>query len=234
MTSQRDQQERGTRRLFVILALTALAMIAASLWGTGAYAQTPSLTFSAESVVGVESVVPKFTWSTSPAGATCTASGDAAWTGAKLGSGSEVLASINASKSYTLSCNWPGDTQAELMWLRPTTYTNGSPLTVAKYTVAFSTSLTDVLLSPLPAGVQKRDHNFPAAQSATVTGITAPGTYFFCVRALDAAGTASDCGKRVDDQTYPAKTITGAASQSRSISITVNPKPGAATSVEVK
>lgn len=226
---------QGFRWFIVYLALIAIACIASAIFGSKAHAQTaPTLTFTAETTTGVESVVPKLTWSTTPAATSCTASGDLAWNGTKAASGSETLAAINASRTYTLKCDWPGDTTASLTWVKQLTYTSGAPLTIAKYTIAFGTSLTDVLLPTPPASVQKRDHNFPTSEAASVTGISTPGTYFFCLRALDAAGTPSDCGKRADDSSYPAKILSGSASATRSTAIAVNPKPSAATSVSVQ
>jgi hypothetical protein len=207
-------------------------LIAALLLFAGvANAQTdPTLTFTAEFTRGVETVVPKLTWTTSPAATSCTASGD--WSGTKAASGTETLDAVNVTKAYTLVCTWPGDSKATLTWVAPTTYTNGQPMTVAKYRITFGTSLTDVLTGA--TGTQTRDHNFPTSTSATVTGINTPGTYHFCLRAVDAAGTASDCGKKLDDLSYPSKVITGSTTQTRSVSIAVDPKPSAPSGVEAQ
>lgn len=213
---------------YVLATLLALALLV----GSCAHAQAaPTLTFTPEFTRGLESVVPKFTWSTTPAAASCAASGATDWTGTKPASGTATLAAITASKTYTLACSWPGDDKAVLTWTAPTTYTNGSPLTIAKYQVRFGTNQADVDAGT--GSAQTRDHNFPTSTTATVTGITTPGTYFFCVRVLDAAGMPSDCGKSAAG-VMPSKVITGSANQSRSIALTVDPKPNTAQNVEAQ
>jgi len=174
--------------------------------------------------------VPKLSWSTAPAATSCTASWD---TAAKTGSGSATLAAINVSKTYTMTCTWPGDIEADLTWTAPTTYTNGNPLTVAKYTFAYGTVQADVTNSVPPTGVKTVTVTAPAT-SHHLSNVGTAGTYWFCGRAWDAAGISSSCGYMQDGVTLPSKVITGSETQTRSVAITVDPKPAAPTNFTVK
>lgn len=144
---------------------------------------TPGLTFTLEarSTDGV-SVAPKLTWSTSPAATSCVASGD--WTGTKLGSGSETLAAVSASKSYTLACTWPGDLTCRVSWVAPTTNSNGTAYTnPGGFRVQYSKTATDL--------DQSVYLQVPTATSwSCPSGMTA-GTWYFGVRAYNALGLES-------------------------------------------
>ena len=211
---------------FVILLLLAV------FFAGRASAQTsPTLTFTAELTRGVETITPKLTWSTTPAADSCTASGDAAWTGTKPGAGSVTLPAVNTSKTYSLVCSWPGDT-ARLSWTAPTQYTNGDALTVAKYTVASGTVQGDVQNPNLPSTVRV-DEILSTLTFKQLTDLGAPGTYYFCLRAFDAAGTASDCSRKADG-TLPSKVITADAAQTRTVTVTVDPKPKAPGALTVE
>lgn len=220
--------ERALARffLFVAIVLMALAFFAGR---ANAQAAAPTLTFTAELTRGVESVVPKLSWNTIPAATSCTASWD---TAAKTGTGTATLPAITASKTYTLACTWPGDVEADLKWTAPTTYTDGTQLTVAKYTFAYGTVQGDVSNTVPPAGVKTATITAPAT-AHHLSNVGAAGTYWFCGRAWDAAGLASDCGRKLDG-TLPSKVITGSASQTRSVAITVDPKPAAPTNFTVE
>src|SRR5678815_2204382 len=72
------------------------------LLGTFAHAQTAgTITFTANKTSATGSLTPVLTWSTTPVASSCTASG--AWSGTKFASGSQTLATITTSKSYTVS-----------------------------------------------------------------------------------------------------------------------------------
>src|ERR1044072_5955990 len=92
-------------------ALLALPLL---LLGTLAQAQTAgTINFTANKTSATGSLTPVLTWSTSPVAPSCSASG--AWSGTKFASGSETLAAITASKSYTLTCAW-GNGTAKISW----------------------------------------------------------------------------------------------------------------------
>ena len=209
---------------------TLLLLAVALIFAGHAHAQT--LTFTSKLTRSVESMTPELTWSTAPAGATCVASGDAAWTGSKPAAGAVTLAVITTSKNYSLSCTWPGDTQATLNWIAPTTYTHGGPLVVASYSAVYGLNATEVL-SAIPPAATTDEKTFPApAVTNVITGLNVPGTYFFCLRALDAAGTPSECGK-TQAGAQPSKVITGSSVQTRAVSVTVDPKPAAPAGLSV-
>jgi hypothetical protein len=197
----------------------AAVLVASLAFGAAAFGQaaTPTLTFAAENVTGLESVTPKLTWSTSPAATSCTASGD--WTGTKAAAGTETLAAIMVSKTYNLTCTWPSGTSVTLAWTAPTTNTNGTALTdLAGYTIHYGNTASNLN--------QTRQHMFPTSTGTPVPGLTA-GEWFFCVRAVNALGAASDCSNTVS------KTLT-AGSVNKSVGIVVNPKPSPPTNLRVE
>ena len=204
---------------YVVAAVQAAVWVLLCLMVTGvAHAQTaPSLTFAAENVTGAGSVTPRLTWSTTPAAQSCTASGD--WSGTKAASGTETLAAITASRTYNLTCTWPAGTSATLRWTPPTTNTDGSALTdLRSFTVHYGTSAT--------ALAQTKAVSSATATSDTVTGLAA-GTWYFCVRAVNAASITSDCSNTVSK-------VLSASNVNRSVGIVVNPKPAAPTALTVE
>lgn len=172
------------RQRWAIIVLTILLVMACAFAAFKANAQAePSLSFMVETTAGASGVVPKLTWSSTPAASSCTATGDAAWSGTKAASGTQTLAVITPPKSYTLKCSWPGDAQAIVRWTPPTQNTDNSPLTdLAGYRVnwgASASTLTQVAQVPTAA-----------ATSYTVTPLT-PGTWYFGVKAYTTAGIES-------------------------------------------
>lgn len=176
------------------LALILAAVSLSLFLGARADAQTPgtgSLTIATAPGTTAGQVITTLTWTTTPAGAACTASGD--WTGTKAASGTETLPAATPPKAYSLRCTWPGDTTATLSWTPPTTNTDGSPLAkcaaatdtgpcLAKYRIcrgASATTTTDC-----------RDTNIPAATGSTWTGLAA-GTHWFGVKAVTGQGVES-------------------------------------------
>ena len=168
-------------------------------------------------------VIPTLTWSTTPAGATCTASGDTAWTGTKAGSGTLAMpARALPTPLYGLACTWPGDTTATISWTAPTTNTDGSALAkcaaatdtgpcLAKYKVcrgASATAITDC-----------RDHAFPNSTSTPWGGTLIVGTHFFAVKAVTGDGVESVLSNSAS------KTITPAMQWTASVGVKVPKEP---------
>jgi hypothetical protein len=200
-----------------LLVRSILALVASLAFGAAATGQT--LTFTAESVTGVESVVPKLTWSTSPAATSCLAGGD--WSGNKAASGTETLAAITASKTYNMTCTWPSGTQVVLTWVAPTTNTDGSTLSNLKGYLIYAAATEAGLATATP-----RNHFFPSSNTTPYTGLTA-GTWFFCMKAVNAVDVASACSNSVS------KTLT-AGTANRSVGIVVNPRPNPPTALTVE
>jgi hypothetical protein len=210
--------------------LASLVLVAALSCAQALAQTTPTLTFTAETTTGAGSVVPKLTWATTPAATSCTASGDPAWTGTKAASGTQTLAAITMSKTYRLTCTWPGSTTATLSWVAPTTNTDGTALAkcaastdsgpcLAKYRIsrgASATALTDT-----------RDHNFPLGTTATWTGLAA-GTHFFGIKAVTGDGVESALSNVVSKVVNPTATV------DRDVAITVNPQPNPPTNLSVE
>jgi hypothetical protein len=186
----------------VSYALLALPLL---LLGTFAEAQTAgTINFSANKTSATGSLVPELTWSTSPVASSCAASG--AWSGTKFASGSETLATITASKSYTLTCSWGGGTTS-IRWVAPTQNTDGSSLTNLKgFKVVYGTSAS--------ALTQSQSINDPKATSATIAALGA-GTWYFAVRAVNSSDAESN------NSTTVSKTIS-AATASKTVNITIS------------
>lgn len=200
--------------------LTTLILVLAPL---GAYAQTVTLTPSVTS--GNGSLATTLTWSTTPAAASCEASGHASWSGSRAASGTQELPPLTLSGSYTLTleCTWPGDTSATVRWVAPTENTDGTALAkcsgapsgpcLASFRVR--RSLSPTMASPVVVAV-----NDPEATSHEFTGLAA-GTHYFAVTALNGAGVESD------PSNVASKVITATQTRTESVTVTVNPKPAA-------
>jgi hypothetical protein len=184
---------------FALLALPLL------LLGSLAQAQTAgTITFTANKTSATGSLVPVLTWSTTPVASSCTASG--AWSGTKFASGSETLASISSSKSYTLTCNWGGGSST-ISWTKPTTNSDGSALTnLAGYKVLFGNSAS--------ALNQSKAVNDAAARSTTISALGA-GTWYFAVRAVNSSGVESN------NSSVVSKTISS-VSAAKTVAITIS------------
>lgn len=194
-----------------------LLLIAALLFAAPIYSQT--LTFTVEtSTSGGTAVVPRLTWTTTPAAGSCTASNG--WTGTKAAAGTELLAAINATKSYTLVCTWPGIQTAIVTWTAPTLNTDGSAYTNPNgYRIQYGTAATNL------------DRSVYTSQAAGVTWTSptlAAGPWYFAVRAVNTLGLESDLS------TPPVtKTMTAAASQTRTLEVAIK-FPAAPTNVAVE
>lgn len=183
-------------------------VLALSLLGGFAHAQTAgTINFTANQTTATGSLTPVLTWSTTPVASSCTASG--AWSGTKFASGSESLATITASKSYTLTCTWGGGT-ATVNWVAPTTNTNGTVLRdLAGFKVLFGNSASNLN--------QTKTVNGATVTSTTITALGA-GTWYFSVRAFNNAQMESD------NSNVAQKTITG-ANAAKTVNITINAAP---------
>jgi hypothetical protein len=163
-----------------------------------AHAQAPPvLTFALETstTADKQSILPKLTWSTTPAATSCAASGATDWTGAKSPAGSITLAAVTASRAYALVCNWPGVTFAVVNWLPPTTNTDGSALTdLAGFRVQYGTANNEAALS---TSVYLQN---PALTTWTSPAL-APGSWYFGVRAFNALGLESQLSNIVSKAT---------------------------------
>lgn len=218
-----------------VIGWLVVCCLAAIFMATNAHAQTaPTMTFTAQTTTGNGSVVPAFTWSTTPAAQSCTATAtpaDPNWSGSKPVSGSKTLAAITSSVNYSLQCSWLGDTTATVSWTAPTTNTDGTAL--AKCTTETTgTCLKSFLVlrgsDATSVGMDSKPVADPTATSFAWTGL-AVGTHWFSVQAVNANGVMSD-------QAVPpvSKVITAGSAITRTVSITVNPKPSPATGVGVQ
>jgi len=139
---------------------------------------TPTLTWCTEQVTS-----PGLTCAGSAPASACTASGD--WSGSKAASGSETLAAVSTTKTYSLQCSWPGSDQFTVKWTPPTTNSDGSPLTDLKgFHVYYSTSSS-------MSQNQLKDVQNPAAGSVIIGPGLAPATYYVVVSAYNVPGAES-------------------------------------------
>jgi hypothetical protein len=173
-----------------------------------AQAQTAgTVTFTANKTSSTTSFAPVLTWSTSPVASSCAASG--AWSGTKFASGSQTLATITSSKSYTLTCAW-GNGNATINWVAPTQNTDNSALTNLKgFKVVYGTSATNLNLS--------QSVSDPAARSMTIAALGS-GTWYFAVRAVNTSNVESD------NSTVVSRTIS-AATAAKTVNITISSTP---------
>lgn len=215
LISSRFRKWQLSDRALLIAFLVALG-------GTIAHAQTePTLTFTSETVTGVENVTPRFTWSTEPAADSCTASGHPEWAGAKPSSGTEELAPITQSATFTLTCEWIGG-RAKLSWTPTTKNTDGTPFNdpagIRIHYGRASGVLTETKDVMEPS---------PPLSEYVLDGL-APGRWYFAVRALNSAGVASDLSNEAT------KVVMASTNVNRTVSIVVNPKPERVTDLSVE
>jgi hypothetical protein len=184
------------------LTIFALPML---LLASMAQAQTAgTITFSANKTSSSSAFAPVLTWSTTPVASSCTASGG--WSGTKFASGSETLASISSSKSYTLTCSW-GNGTATVNWTKPTKNTDGSTLTdLSGFKVVYGNSASSLSQSKSVTG---------ASATSTSIGSLGAGTWYFAVRAVNSQGAESA------NSSVGSKTIT-AATSAKTLNITVS------------
>lgn len=202
------------RHGFKLISLGALILVAL-LTATILYAQTPpTITFTAVTTTGNGSVVPAFTWSTSPTASSCTASGDPAWTGTKPPAGSATLAAITKGKTYALQCTWLDD-DADLSWVAPTKNTDGSDLTnLSGFRLTYGSAVN-------------LDKSIDIAGASTTTfklKPLPPGTYYFQLRAVTSQG----AGVYFESEPAPAvplSLVVGAKTVTEQVTIAVNPVP---------
>lgn len=157
-------------------------------------------------------LTPTLTWSTTPAATTCTASGDAAWSGTKAASGTQTLAAfpVTTPKAYALVCNWPGSNQALLTWNPVTTNTDGSTLTnLAGYRINWGTSAS---ARTSTAQVAANISNY------TISDLTT-GTWYFGVKAFTTQGAESASSNIVS------RTLSGPVEWSQSTGVKVPTAP---------
>lgn len=192
------------------LIALGLALIALDAWITVANAQTAgTITFTAQTTTGNGSVTPVLTWATSPAAASCTASGD--WTGTKAASGTQTLAAITKSATYNLTCTWADD-RAVLSWTLPTTNSDGTGYTDAKAINVYASQDSNNLASATPIVLP------PTATTTTLGPLTPAGIWYFGLRAVNQRDAVSL-------MTNVVSKVIGTASGSKSVGITVNPVP---------
>lgn len=201
----------------------ALAVSVLALAGQPALAQnTLDLNVNLGNVMA-----PSLTWTSGPAGATCTASGD--WTGPKPSSGSETVPPIRATVTYGIGCTWPQVSTALVTWINATTNMDGTPYNNAAgvrlvWTNQGNLSSFDCLQpGVLPPGTSTF-FAMPTATSFNVTGLGS-GNWTFGAYSVATTGLCSPLSNTAS------KTITPAVTLTDSVTITV---PSAITGVGVE
>lgn len=212
-----------------------VAAAVAALLAHGAQAQTPPITFGASVTNANGSLSTTLNWS-APGASGCTASGHASWTGAKAASGSQTLPTITLSGSYTLTlaCSFPGITAATVSWTAPTTNTDGTPLAKCPDQNPGQPCLLQFkVYRTTGAAINTATDEFKLVDDRTATqyvwtGLSPAGVHTFGVTAVNGLFAESTLSNTA------VKTITATSSQSSSVTLTVNPLPGAPTGVTVK
>jgi hypothetical protein len=223
--THRPTRFRTSFHLKTLLALAALLP-------AGALLAQNTLTLTAQTVTGTESVIPDLTWSTLPTAASCAATGPG-WTGSKAPMGHEVLPAVTTNATFTLTCSWPQDSQASLTWVNPTQNTDGTNYTnpqdiVIKYRPNSTTGL-DNSPPPCTAPVVCVIVTPPTATSRVITGFTTAQTVNFIALARNTVGVMSN------PSLTASKTFSGSGAQDvKSVSITVNARPNVITGLGVQ
>lgn len=196
-----------TLRPVVYFVGGAIALLVLLFVGLSRAIAAPTVTITAAPTQAISPASITLTWSSTGA-SSCAASGG--WSGAKATSGTQTLADVRASATYTLTCS-EGSGSADVVWTVPTLNTDGSALTdLASYKVYWATSAAGVdTATPVTVAAP--------ATTYTVTGLAA-GTWHFGVKARNAQGIDSDMSGK------PTKVVT-LASANASASVTINTKP---------
>lgn len=171
-------------------------------------------------------LAPELTWSSSPAGGACNATGD--WTGAKPSSGTETVPPIRSTVTYGIGCSWPADTQARVNWVNATTNLDGTPYTnPAGVRIVWTNQGNLASFDCLQPGVlPPGTSTFFAAAGATEHNVTGlgPGTWTFGAYSVATTGLCSALSNTATKTIVPAVTLTD------SITITV-PAPASGVTV---
>lgn len=200
--------------LFVI---TIFAMVFAATMAQAQTAGVVNLSVTPTTACS-EKCSPTVTWSTTPVAQSCTATGG--WSGNKAASGTQAMTQITATTVYTLECAWQGPSDpVTVSWIAPTQNTDNSPLTnLAGFKVLYGTSATALNSTQAAPG---------ATTTSSVVSSLVAGTWFFTVRAVNAAGAESDNGNVVS-RVVSAPLLTASASKT----VTVTPKPMPPTNIQ--
>lgn len=188
-----------------------VSLLTALFLAVPVFAQSANdLTFTVQtSTSDGRSIVPKLTWSTTPAAASCTASGSSAWTGTKAAAGTSTLSAITATTSFNLACTWPGSSTATVTWTAPTTNTDATAYTdPGGFRLQWGTTNTE-------AGLTQSAYLQDPASRTWVSPPLAAGTWYFGVKAVNTSGIESAISN------ITPKTITAADTQTRTLKVSV-------------
>lgn len=157
----------------------AILAVALLLCAMGAQAQNV-VNFNVSNAISGVTATPTLTWSTVPAATQCVASGG--WSGTKGSSGTEVQPSTTASKTYTLSCDFPGTPSiVTFQWVPATQNDNSSAYsdpktTRIKYTFGPTAPTAVDACGGQIVCVDVDDTTTPRPSMKSVTGVTQTGT----------------------------------------------------------
>jgi hypothetical protein len=197
---------------------------ALSLAALSAHAQ-PTMSFTAANEVGNGSVVPSFSWATTPEATRCEGTGPANWAGIKAGSGSQTLPAITETTTYGLVCEFATNTM-KLSWVNPTQNVDGSALTnlaSVLFKLRSSAGALDAATPCTGPGAVRCETVTPPLSPKTFGGF-ANGTWRAVGFAVTSTGAQSAPSGEVS------KVISSQiATDQRSITITVNPIPNPIT-----
>lgn len=199
-------------------SLAAVALLALSALSLPSYAAT---TFEASTTSANGELSTSLTWSSDRA--QCVASGHESWSGPQPSSGTLQLPTITLSGTYTLTltCSTPASLSAKLTWTNPTTNTDGTAYTNGAGTRIYYGRSESVL-------DQTTQTNSPTATTLTLEGL-APGPWFFGAKAYNTAGAEGAISNLVTKITQ-----NGGSDPAESVTLTVNPIPGAPTNLTVE
>lgn len=208
-------------------------LILAALFALPLAAQN-TVTLGASVTSGNGQLTTEITWDTNPrltTGTPCVASGHANWSGAKAGFGSQtVTISTSGTMPLQLTCTFPGDSIVQFTWTPATTNTDSSAYTQAQRGLTRIRHTFNATLSasaPCNTGgvtcIDLNDSGTTRPTMHTATGITQTGTMRAVATHVNATGGESAGSNAAT------KAFQGSVPVTQSVSITVNPLPGAPT-----
>lgn len=222
---------------FIVRRLSWWALVA-FLLAAHAEAQN-TVTLGASVTSGNGSITTDITWSTNPpltTGTPCVASGHPSWAGNKAGSGTQTI-TIATSGTLPLSiiCTFPGDSIMTATWVNATTNTDSTPYTNRATTRLYWTFNATLPTNPLPACntggvncVNLDDSGASRPTMRTITGITQTGTARVVATHINSLGGESAASNGAT------KVFQGNVPVTQSVSITVNPLPGAPSTLALQ
>lgn len=199
---------RALKTLCALLLIATILMIFAA-------AANATTTFTSSVTTANGQLTTVLNWSSTQS--QCTASGSPDWMGPVASTGSLSLPTISLSGTYTLTLTCTTPQGATLTWTNPTLNTDGTPYNnPAGVRIVYGTDPQN------PSEIA--DVANPTATTTTVNGLAA-GTWYFRIKAYNTQNVESALSNQAS------KVVPAAATDTESVTLTVNPIPQVPTNL---